>query len=184
MEVNYWKQRWSDGRTGWHQSDVNPRLVEYWQHLEIDAASRVLVPLCGKSLDLMWLVEQGHDVVGVEASALAVDDLPAHDRLSVHCIDFFEFNDASIRAWYDRAALVALTPDLRIKYFNHLASFLTKGARGLLISFEYPEGSREGPPFSVTSDEILKLCGDKFKCKEIARFGSSEVEVAYVLERI
>jgi thiopurine S-methyltransferase len=184
LQVNYWKQRWADGRTGWHLSDVNPRLIEYWQHLEIDAASRVLVPLCGKSLDLMWLVEQGHDVIGVEASEMAVGDLPLSEKLSMHCCDFFEFSDPTVDAWYDRAALVALSPESRVRYFAHLASFLPRGARGLLVSFEYPEGMREGPPFSVVEDEVRALCGDKFKCELINRFGSSEIETIYVLERI
>ncbi|MBC8371828.1 MAG: thiopurine S-methyltransferase [Planctomycetes bacterium] len=184
MQVNYWKQRWADGRTGWHLSDVNPRLIEYWQHLGLDAASRVLVPLCGKTLDLMWLVEQGHEVIGVEASELAVDDLPAHENLDIRCSDFFEFADQDVDAWYDRAALVALSPELRVKYFAHLAKVLPPGARGLLISFEYPKGMREGPPFSVTENQVFDLCGDDFKCESIARFGSSEIEAVYVVERI
>ena len=184
LQVNYWKQRWADGNIGWHLSDVNPRLLEYWQHLDIATDSRVLVPLCGKSLDLLWLAEQGHAVVGVEASEIAVGDLPQCDNLIVHCTDFFEFSDPTITAWYDRAALVALSPELRIKYFAHLASFLPRGAKGLLVTFEYPEGTREGPPFSVTADEVLMLCGDNFRCKMIASYGSAEVESVYVIERI
>ncbi|MDP6963217.1 MAG: thiopurine S-methyltransferase, partial [Planctomycetota bacterium] len=93
MNTKYWKQRWADGRTGWHRDDVNPHLIEYWSRLGVASSSKVLVPLCGQSLDLHWLADQGHEVVGVEASELALQGLPQHQNLSLHCGDFFKFND-------------------------------------------------------------------------------------------
>ncbi len=142
------------------------------------------MPLCGQSLDLHWLADQGHEVVGVEASELALQGLPQHQNLSLHCGDFFKFNDPSVDAWYDRAALVALNPDLRVKYIQHLASFLKPGAKGLLVGLEYPEGFREGPPFSVSENEISTLVKGKFKYELIDRVGTEHAEPIYVFDRI
>ena len=67
-----WQQSWRDRDIAFHQHVVNPHLVKFWQNLRLTAADRVFVPLCGKSLDLLWLAEQGHPVIGVELSPLAV----------------------------------------------------------------------------------------------------------------
>ena len=68
MEPDFWKARWAEDRIGWHQADGNVNLREYWR----GSCRRVLVPLCGKSPDLLWLADRGHDVVGIEISEIAV----------------------------------------------------------------------------------------------------------------
>src|SRR3954469_5375445 len=69
MKPDYWLERWEKGRIGFHRADANPRLVEHPRAL--GDAIRVLVPLCGKSADLEWLVVNGFEVVGIELSELA-----------------------------------------------------------------------------------------------------------------
>jgi len=51
MTADYWLERWREGRTAFHLADANPRLIEH--SVVFSEASRVLVPLCGKSADLL-----------------------------------------------------------------------------------------------------------------------------------
>ena len=91
-----WLSRWIDGRIGWHEADGNRALHRFWPDLE--SGSRVLVPLCGKSPDMLWLAERGNDVTGVEISEVAVRaffnemslnfDLRVDGELQwFHCVD-------------------------------------------------------------------------------------------------
>jgi len=69
----FWSTRWEDGKTGWHKDHTNPHLVEYIDYFGKDVKdARVLVPLCGKTVDMMFLHEKGFHVVGIEVVELAV----------------------------------------------------------------------------------------------------------------
>ena len=72
MQADFWLQRWSAGQIGFHQSEVNQDLQQYWSSLRVAPGARVLVPLCGKSQDMSWLRGQGYHVVGAELSEAAV----------------------------------------------------------------------------------------------------------------
>ena len=168
MDTDFWLQRWQDGQTGFHQDEVMPLLQKHWPALQLPAHARVLVPLCGKTLDLHWLAAQGHRVLGVEISPLAVtqffDDAGLQpqrhtSRAGEHCIagpieiicgDAFTL-DASVlgdcTAVYDRAALVALPAALRQRYLETVYARLPAGCRGLLITLDYPQAEKAGPPF-------------------------------------
>jgi len=165
-----WLERWEEGRTGWHEGGGNASLRKHWSA----GNKRVLVPLCGKTTDLLWLEEQGNRVVGVELSGIAARaffdengiDYVTRDagltvyegtdrRITIYCGDFFEFDVAGFDACYDRGALIALPPDLRPAYAAHLDSLLTTGASRLLITIDYDDTIAIGPPFSVPPDEVL-----------------------------
>jgi thiopurine S-methyltransferase len=190
MEAKFWKERWAENRIGWHRDDVNPKLLRWWPQIGVAEASKVLVPLCGKTLDLLWLQQHGHAVIGNDLSELAAQrffdeaELEAmHDRvepfahlqhadLSFLVGDFFELQEAhlsGVNAWLDRAALVALPEELRPAYMQHLATLLPAGAVGLLISFEFQRAEPSGPPFSVVEDEIIELCKGRFSCELLER---------------
>lgn len=175
MDHEFWRQRWREGRIGFHRSEVMPLLIEHWAALQLPPNSRVLVPLCGKSLDMLWLAAQGHEVLGVEVSELAVTQFLSENRLDaqqfsspngVHyragrieviCGDAFTLDDATLAtcsAFYDRAAMIALPPALRQRYFETVYARLPAGARGLLITLSYPQQEKVGPPFSVEEDEV------------------------------
>jgi thiopurine S-methyltransferase len=133
----------------------------------------VLVPLCGKSLDLCWLAAQGHTVIGVELAERAILDffaeqgltfdrrdgvLPAYAArdlpLTIHHGDYFAFTTPPCDALYDRAALVALPPDLRRAYVAHTDTLLRAGAFRLVVTLDYDQALVAGPPFSVAADEV------------------------------
>ena len=165
-----WLERWEEGRIGWHEAGGNASLRKHWSA----GTKHVLVPLCGKTKDLLWLEEQGSQVVGVELSDIAAraffdengigyeirdNGLTVYAgtdrRITIYCGDFFEFDVAGFDACYDRGALIALPPDLRPAYAAHLDSLLTPAACRLLVSIDYDDTIATGPPYSVPADEVL-----------------------------
>jgi thiopurine S-methyltransferase len=175
VQPEFWLDRWRTAQTGFHQAAPDRHLQAYWPTLELPANSRVFVPLCGKSLDLLWLREQGHSVVGVELSPIAVDSflmehgIAARRRVladfdvyeapgfTLYRGDFFKLTPdllGSVSAVYDRAALISWTPALQAPYVNHLTSLTKTGTKMLLISVEYPEAQMSGPPFPLTRHAI------------------------------
>lgn len=178
MQPGFWLERWHNGQIGFHRSDVMPLLQRHWPALDLPVGSRVLVPLCGKSLDMHWLAAQGHRVLGVELSSLAVEQFFAEAGLTperhqshygehyragpveIICGDAFALDSellADIAGVYDRAALIALPPELRQHYRDTLYARLAGGCRGLLITLEYPQNEKQGPPFSVEQSEVERL---------------------------
>ncbi|WP_115572767.1 thiopurine S-methyltransferase [Xanthomonas campestris] len=178
MDTEFWIQRWQAGQTGFHQDKVMPLLQKHWPAVQAPPAGRVLVPLCGKSLDMHWLAAQGHRVLGVELSPLAVTQFFAaagiepqrHTSnmgehyvagpIEIICGDAFALDAqvlADCSAVYDRAALVALPADLRQQYLRTVYARLPAHCRGLLITLEYPQAEKAGPPFSVDAAEVHGL---------------------------
>jgi len=173
MQKEFWHERWQRNEIGFHRDSTHPALEKHWPTVALGKTDSVLVPLCGKSLDMLWLARQGHRVVGVELDRGAVeaffdsaglhpdtDDsgpLSAYSAgpITIFAGDFFEF-DASSRfdLVYDRAALIALPHEMRVRYQRRLATLLSPGARGLLITLEYPDAAMQGPPFSVMPEEL------------------------------
>lgn len=58
-----------------------------------------------------------------------------------------------VDAIYDRAALVALPFEMRVRYAAHLRE-ITNTAPQLLVTFDYDQQKLDGPPFSVISNEV------------------------------
>lgn len=163
-----WVERWQEGRIGWHEADGSQSLKKHWDVRE----KRVLVPFCGKTLDLLWLEEQGNEVVGVELADLAAraffeennlafdydagrSTFKARDRrIEIACGDYFEFDSGPFDAHFDRGALAALPAELRSRYAAHTTSLLSDHVFQLVIVLEYEQSSVQGPPFSVPPDEV------------------------------
>ncbi len=174
MEQEFWYKKWEDNEIGFHLSQTNPMLIRHISSLKLQPASRVFLPLCGKTLDIAWLVKQGFQVCGVELSAKAVKELFDYLPVSPEIIkkgalteysaphikiyqgDIFQLTEQMVGAIdmiYDRAALVALPKTMSLEYCKHLVE-ITRSAPQLLISFEYDQNQMFGPPFSVNWEEI------------------------------
>lgn len=167
-----WLERWRNGRIGWHETEGSTLLRRYWPRLV--RGSSVLVPLCGKSFDLLWLAERGYDVVGVELSAIAVQSFFDEHELrfenslhgSLQCYratdvpiriyqgNYFDFADGPFHALYDRGALVALPERDRARYVDHTAKLMEAEAYKLVLTLEYDDTVVSGPPYSVSSEEM------------------------------
>ncbi|MDQ1362549.1 MAG: thiopurine S-methyltransferase [Pseudomonadota bacterium] len=188
MEIDFWEQRWKENQTGFHLEKVNPLLEKFWPELKLAEASHVFVPLCGKSLDLMWLNKSGYCVTGVECSQLAVETFFREHDLScnrvddenlkffqaenIHLLqgDFFDMRAemlADVSAIYDRAALIALPAGIRQRYAAKLLDMLPAHAVMLLITLEYNQTLMPGPPFSVPETEVRALYGKRFDIQKI-----------------
>ncbi len=180
MQLDFWKERWEAGQIGFHEDSVNPHLIQYVSELKIKKGDIVFVPLCGKSLDMRWLQEQGYGVVGIDAVSLAVSaffsenniqvekqnrkgfEIWCSDQIFVYCGDFFKLNSKKMQgatAVYDRASLVALAPSHRPQYAKQLLSLFPSKVRILLITLSYPQHEMSGPPFAVEEQEVHELFG-------------------------
>lgn len=180
MDADFWLQRWEEGRTHFHQTRITPPLEKFWPTLGVPSGSKVLVPLCGKSLDMLWLVQKGYRVLGVELSSLAVEQFFEENKLlftvregdggryytagqiELYCGDIFHLDAQVLRTCsgvYDRAALVALPFDMRAAYVKHVYGHLASDYRGLLITLDYDQSKMDGPPFSVPDCEVQKIYG-------------------------
>lgn len=183
MEPEFWHERWENNLIGFHLDEVNPHLRAHWASLDVTPGSRVLVPLCGKSLDLVWLAGQGYKVVGIEISPIAIKDFFAENHLKARrianqrcdiwqseaitllCGDLFELtarDTGPIDAVYDRAALIALPPAMRRRYVEKLEQ-LVPAAPHLLITLDYDPAQMDGPPFAVSDDEVRALYVNKYR---------------------
>ena len=194
MQAEFWLKKWELGETGFDQRTVNEILESCWPAVEAPADATVLVPLCGKSLDMRWLAEQGHAIVGVELSAVACqaffDTIERVPRVSTARSlrawiaepyrilqgDFMIATTADIGAvsfFYDRAALVAMPPDMQPGYTRHLLSLVPSGATGLVNCLEYPPEEMQGPPFSIGETRLRELLGAKCRLRRLL---SREIE--------
>lgn len=199
MEAAYWQNAWSENRIGFHQQAINKRLQQHWQALNLAEKCPVFVPLCGKTQDMLWLHEQGHQVMGVELSGKALqdffteNDLPytrseegdfeifkgtgKADGITLFAGDFFKLVPEQLEhcaAFYDRASLIAMPPAMRADYASHMGRLMHKDRRGLLLAITYDQRKMKGPPFSVSDDNVRVLLGHAFKISELAYFSGPE----------
>eukprot|EP00057_Strongylocentrotus_purpuratus_P020491 XP_011674965.1 PREDICTED: probable thiopurine S-methyltransferase [Strongylocentrotus purpuratus] len=202
-----WSEGWAAGRTSFHRTFVDKSLLEFQSKLLVKKPSRVLVPLCGKTLDMKWFADEGHEVVGVEGVLQAVmeffqeQDLPYKEsdvpglkgaklfenedkKIKIYLCDFFQFSKdiaGQFDAIWDRGALVAIDPSLRKQYTDVLLSVLSPGGRILNEVFEYNPEEREpkGPPESVPEEDIQKFFGEKFTIEVLHDYDHLEGNVKY-----
>lgn len=181
MEHRFWNEKWEKNETGFHQDSPHPLLTKHFEALGLARSARVFVPLCGKSRDMLCLRDMGYRVLGLELSpiavsaffdenGLAVQRRDGHglqrfytDDIEIICGDFFSLASGTagvIDAVFDRAALIAMPPAMRVTYVNKMRELLKAGTKLLLIALEYEDGQVSAPPFTVKGAEISRLYGD------------------------
>ena len=185
--MEFWENRWMNNQTGWHREAYNDMLVKHWPRLNVGTDCNVLVPLCGKSLDMLWLSEQGHNIVGLELVEKAVlaffqENKLRSEPISLHGHvryssppytilqgDVFAVKPEMVQAeaWYDRAAMIALPVSKRQEYVEQLRKLTSSDACGLLITFAYPQEQMKGPPFALHDDDVLRLFANGFKVERL-----------------
>lgn len=191
MHAEFWQARWARSEIGFHSPQVNPYLLRHWPALAVAEGARVLVPLCGKSVDMIWLASLGYRVVGVELARQAVEDFFHEQQLQpqiseegafvvyraggveIYCGDFFALTAQQLQGCqglYDRAALIALPAEMRERYAAHLAQVLPAACQGLLVTLDYPQEQMSGPPFAMPDTEVRQLLGATWQpeCIEVA----------------
>lgn len=190
MEPQFWHERWELSEIGFHQPEVSSLLKSYWRRVCPPASgSLAFVPLCGKSLDMLWLRNQGHSVLGVELSPIAVGDFfreqglaysarPVDgfqsfrgERVELLCGDFFALRPDQVKdvaAVYDRASLIALPKALQSRYAEHLIDLLPHRPPILLITLEYDPTEMDGPPFSTPESKVRDLFGPAYRAESLS----------------
>jgi thiopurine S-methyltransferase len=167
-----WIERWQQGRIGWHEPGGNGYLQRHWPRL--DPGSTVLVPLCGKSVDLVWLASHGLCVIGVELSEIAIMSFFAENELDfsvcrdgrldcysatsipirIYCGDYFDYEAKPADALFDRGALSAIPARIRPRYVERTKALLAPNAKRMIIALEFDQDKVAGPPFSVLPEEL------------------------------
>jgi thiopurine S-methyltransferase len=205
MQPDFWHARWQDNQIGFHQDKPTPLLLKHWPSIGMPVGATVFVPLAGKSLDMVWFASQGYRVLGVEISPVAVKqffaehgvvpevhDTPRGTRYTAGNIelvhgDAFALEAADLvdcAAAFDRAALIALPPDLRQRYAGELYAKLPQLCRALLITLEYPPHEKQGPPFSVPESEVRELFGHDWHIDVLERRDILEQQPGFAAEGV
>ena len=181
--MTFWHNRWQTQQIGWHRGAYNDLLTKHWERIGSKKGDQVLVPLCGKSLDMLWFASRGHTVVGLEMVKEAIQAFFEENKLDVSCETIHEqihhtsepftiiegdiFNLTAgltqADAWYDRAAMIAIPPTMREAYVEQIRQLTKPNAVGLLITFTYPQEEMEGPPFSLSDNEVKELFSNGFE---------------------
>ena len=181
--MTFWHNRWQTQQIGWHRDAYNDLLTKHWERIGSNKGDQVLVPLCGKSLDMLWFASQGYTVVGLEMVEEAIQAFFEENNLDVvretiheqihHTSEPFTIIEGDIfnlktviiqaNAWYDRAAMIAIPPTMRENYVKQIRQLTKPNAVGLLITFTYPQEEMEGPPFSLSDNDVKVLFSNGFE---------------------
>ena len=179
MEAEFWHKLWDTNNIGFHNEEVNKLFLNNFPKLDLKRNSKVFIPLCGKTVDIKWLLNNGFCVIGVELNENAIKELFSYLKLEasvktigsftlysstnidIYVGDIFELDKiilGKIDFIYDRGAIVALPDEMRKKYTSLLVS-ITANAPQLLISYEYDQNLMKGPPFSVKEIHLKDYYG-------------------------
>ena len=190
-----WLEFWENNEINWHSDVVTQELEEHLGLLKLEPGDTVFVPLCGKSLDMIYMLNQGFSVIGVELSEIGIKqffhenglnftisqvgefNLYSAKNIEIYCGDVFSLNSkhlCDVKAVFDRKSLIALDRNLRQKYVKHLNDIISLGVRILLITLNYPQHQMSGPPFSVDKSEVESLFSMTFKYQELKAFQDIE----------
>lgn len=188
MDAEFWHRKWKEKDIAFHEAEGNQLLIEYFSELGLADDSRIFLPLCGKTLDIGWLLSNNYRVAGVELSETAVQELFAQlgivpavtkvgelkhyqgEGIDIFVGDIFNLGSTTlgaVDATYDRAALVALPEQTRQRYAAHVIE-ITSNAAQLLLCFEYDQTCMQGPPFSISDAEVERHYGQNYKQQLLA----------------
>jgi len=191
METDFWHERWKSGQIGFHQEQTNEYLLKHWEKLELAKGSLIFIPMAGKTKDILWLTEQGFQVIAIELSEKAVkaffeeNDLSFRteqkdkftiyhaQNIAFYCGNYFDLNTEimqEVKAVFDRASLVAMPPAMRNLYKLKINEILPEFVKILLVTMEYPQQQMDGPPFSVLENEVNELFADNFNITLLETF--------------
>lgn len=184
MEKQFWIESWDEGgfKTSFHRKEVHPYILEYLTPEKLKG-KRVLVPLCGKSVDLIYFKKYAKHVVGVELAEEAVGQFFEEQNLSFtkngNCFesdnltlintDFFSLTSldvGKIDLVYDRAALVALPLSMRLNYVEKIKEILPSSAQQFVNTLEYSP-IKEEPPFSISPEDLVAYYGNTFEVEHL-----------------
>lgn len=187
MNAQFWINAWDQGKTNFHEDEYHDKLIQYFPLFQPTSGQNVLVPLCGKTKDLIWLCKQELNVHGIEVYEQPVEAFFQENKLApvkktqtpnfldyefenlkISCGDFFILTADQVYDYvYDRASLVALPQDMRKQYAQIITKCIRPGGKYLLIVYRYDQTKLDGPPFSVTPEEVHELYEKNFTIQKM-----------------
>lgn len=193
MQAQFWHDVWNQNEQGFHEEEANPLLTQHFKQLNLNKGSRIFLPLCGKTTSIPWLLSFGHSVVGVELSKTAIDQLFADleitpcvtehenilhyqaENIDMYVGDFFALTDiGTVDAVYDRGSLVALPLEMRLRYAKQLIS-LSDNAPQLVVTYEYNQNIMQGPPFSISPEELNQHYAASYQLKKLGSLDANDL---------
>lgn len=194
MKPEDWDYRWGKSQTQFHMPKIHPMLSKHSDTLTGKRKNlRIFLPLCGKAVDLKWLADDGHDVVGLECAEKGCreffeeQDMPyttenltecegkvfkatTDKKIAIYCCDFFKISSKTLGKFdciWDRGSFVAIPVTQRKQYSNIITPTMHKDTVYLLDSFLVDNTVFGGPPFNCTEDDIKKAFGSQTDIKKI-----------------
>lgn len=188
MEAEFWHKLWESNNIGFHNKEVNKLFLKNFIQLDINKESRVFIPLCGKTVDIKWLLDHSYSVVGAELNENAIIELfnylkleptiktigsltlYSSTKIDIYVGDIFELDKSilgNVDIIYDRGAIVALPSAMRERYTSFLAS-ITENTPQLVICYEYNQNLMDGPPFSVKESQLKDYYSEYYDFKLMA----------------
>ncbi|XP_013388873.1 probable thiopurine S-methyltransferase [Lingula anatina] len=186
-----WIGAWERNSTRWHMPNVNCFLEEFLDVLLAGKkAAKILVPLCGKTIDMKWLADLGHTVIGVDGAEKAATEFfteqniaykvepcdaiqgtlccSMDNKIRIYVGDFFKFNqdfEGQFDAIWDRASLVAIDESDRLQYVNILNSVLKPGCHCLIEAMDFIPSEKSGSPHAIPLECVRELFGNDYNVK-------------------
>ncbi|MGA0556913.1 thiopurine S-methyltransferase [Larkinella sp. VNQ87] len=169
MEKQAWAESWEASNNRFHRQDVHPYVLKHLTPFALMEKS-ILVPLCGRSLDLVYFSQFAERVVGVEQAESVILQFFAENQLAyekvgeryisnnltIFCKDLFALTPeevGEINLVYDRASLAALPLPLRVGYLQKMEELTSPGTQYFLTTLEYaPE--MDSAPYSIAPEEV------------------------------
>ncbi|CAK8673561.1 unnamed protein product [Clavelina lepadiformis] len=198
LNEEYWKKIWENGQIhDFHHANVHEHLIKYKDHF-LHQNCRVFIPLCGKSVDLNYLAECGHEVVGCELSETAIlqffqehsmtfkqsqypkapfEVFKAADKnITIYKGDFLKLNSSVIGkfdAVWDQGAFIAIHPSQRLKYTDIMKDLISLDGKYLLFSLQF-DGVNSATPYSVTEMDMEETFGRYFDVSTLETYQKTE----------
>ncbi|XP_048363654.1 thiopurine S-methyltransferase isoform X1 [Sphaerodactylus townsendi] len=191
-----WLTKWELRNIGFHNGQGHPCLKKYLDiFLNGRNGLRIFFPLCGKAVEMKWLADMGHHIIGVEISEIAVKEFFTEQNLSyseetvpeipgaklfksssgnisLYCCSFYDLTSTvagKFDAVWDRGSFVAINPCDRERYANLMLSLMNVGCCCLLVTVSYDPNKHKGPPFYVPDSEVKKFFGQCCDIKQLEK---------------
>jgi SAM-dependent methyltransferase len=174
----FWESLYAEEKDYWNLKKVTPALEEFFKHPSCPAAGSVLVPGAGYGYDAEAWALRGHEVLAVDFSATAVDELDRlsrkHKNLKSLDLDLFELSPKNPKKGgmqfdiiYDYCTFSAIHPGRRDECFEVWQKMLKDD--GVVIAFFYPlmnGNTMQGPPHCTSEGELMARLGGIFDIAE------------------
>lgn len=166
----FWTSVWEEGAIRFHQQNYNAQMMHFFDSIDLKDKS-VLIPLAGKTKDILYFLEKGAHVTAVEFYEGAVIDFFKENHLSYtregnifkgqhihfHACDFFELKTSRpFDVMYDRASQVVFSKETRDRYYSHVATLIDKKTLLYLGAINHKGPDDYGPPYKISVDEVKK----------------------------